>query len=51
MFKCQEIASKLVLLREQMAPCQAAEAKMEMGLSSKTVEATIWQASSLAGVA
>jgi hypothetical protein len=50
-FKCQEIARELVLLREQMAACQASEAKMEAGLSSKAMEATIWQASSLAGVA
>ncbi len=50
-FKCQEIARELVLLREQMAACQASEAKMEDGLSSKAMEATIWQASSLAGLA
>ncbi len=50
-FKCQEIARELVLLREQMASCQASEARMETGLSSKAMEATIWQASSLAGVA
>ena len=50
-FKCQEIARELVLLREQMAACQASETKMEAGLSSKAMEATIWQASSLAGVA
>ncbi len=50
-FKCQEIARELVLLREQMAACQASEAKMEAGFSSKAMEATIWQASSLAGVA
>ena len=40
-----------MLLREQMAACQANEARLEAGLSSKAVEATIWQASSLAGVA
>ncbi len=34
-----------------MAACQAAEAKVEAGLSSKALEASIWQASSLAGVA
>ena len=51
MFECQEIARELVLLREQMASCQASEARMEAGLSSKAMEATIWQASSLAGVA
>jgi hypothetical protein len=50
-FKCQEIARELVLLREQMTACQASEAKMEAGFSSKAMEATIWQASSLAGVA
>jgi hypothetical protein len=50
-FKCQEIARELVLLREQMASCQASEARMEAGFSSKAMEATIWQASSLAGVA
>ena len=50
-FKYQEIARELVLLREQMAACQASEAKMEAGLSSTAMEATIWQASSLAGVA
>ncbi len=50
-FNCQEIARELVLLREQMASCQASEARMETGLSSKSVEAAIWQASSLAGVA
>ncbi len=50
-FKCQEIARELVLLREQMASCKALEARMEAGLSSKSVEAAIWQASSLAGVA
>ncbi len=50
-FKCQEIARELVLLREQMTSCQASEARMEAGLSSKAMEATIWQASSLAGVA
>ncbi len=48
---CQEIARELVLLREQMASCQASEAHMEAGLASKAMEATIWQASSLAGVA
>ena len=51
MFECQEIARELVLLRAQMASCQASEARMEAGLSSKAMEATIWQASSLAGVA
>ncbi len=51
MLECQEIARELVLLREQMAACQASEAKMEAGLSSTAMEATIWQASSLAGVA
>ncbi len=50
-FKCQEIARELVLLREQMASCQASEARMEADFSSKAMEATIWQASSLAGVA
>jgi hypothetical protein len=49
--KCQEIARELVLLREQMAACQDSEAKMEAGLSSKSVKDAIWQASSLAGVA
>jgi hypothetical protein len=39
-----------VLLREQMAVCQANEARLEAGLSSKSVEAAICQASSLAGV-
>ena len=48
---CQEIDRELVLLREQMAACQASEARMENGLSSKSMEAAIWQASSLAGVA
>ena len=38
-FKCQEIARELVLLREQMAACQASEAKMEAGLSSTAMEA------------
>ena len=50
-FNCQEIARELVLLMEQMATCQASETRMENGLSSKTMEATIWQASSLAGLA
>jgi hypothetical protein len=40
-----------VLLREQMAACQANEARLEAGLSSKAFEATVWQASSVAGVA
>jgi hypothetical protein len=39
-----------VLLREQMAVCQANEARLEAGLSSKSVEAAIWQASSLASM-
>jgi hypothetical protein len=40
-----------VLLREQMSACQANEARLETGLSSKAFEATLWQASSLVGVA
>jgi hypothetical protein len=33
-----------------MAVCQANEARLEAGLSSTSVEAAIWQASSLASV-